>query len=249
MAHPHIVLEILNRSDVSKDESVSDHWINGAPPGGWTREISSYPDVLKVDSLAEVGDGCLYRINYRNPPIIYLYRKLGIPIQFPLRVQSGSIRWEVAARRSEFQSVLQYAERADPSFQVVSIRRRPLRTHLPVLTDSQHQLLTQAMATRVLRRPPRDHAHGPRAPPQPQQVGGLRGDRDHREEAARDRDATHAVLRLSAKVSFHRASWRLRRSRAPPLQLCSEGAGDLRPAGQTYRYLSIAIRINAYSFG
>ncbi|MGA8542584.1 MAG: helix-turn-helix domain-containing protein [Thermoplasmata archaeon] len=146
MAHPHIVLEILNRSDVSKDESVSDHWINGAPPGGWTREISSYPDVLKVDSLAEVGDGCLYRINYRNPPIIYLYRKLGIPIQFPLRVQSGSIRWEVAARRSEFQSVLQYAERADPSFQVVSIRRRPLRTHLPVLTDSQHQLLTQAMA-------------------------------------------------------------------------------------------------------
>jgi hypothetical protein len=145
-AHPNVVLEVLNRADVSKDESVSDHWISGGPPGGWAREIGSYSDVLKVDSLAEVGEGCLYRITYRNPPVIYLYRKLGIPIQFPLRVQSGTIRWEVAARRSDFRAVLKYMGSADPSFQVVSIRRRPLRSHLPVLTDAQHQLLTQAMA-------------------------------------------------------------------------------------------------------
>lgn len=145
-AHPGVSLEVLNRADVSKDVSVSDHWISGQPPGVWAREISGFADILKVDSLAEVGDGSLYRITYRNPPIIYLYRELGIPIHFPLRVQNGAIRWEIVARRSEFQSVLKYMERADPNFQLVSIRRRPLRSHLPVLTDNQHQLLTQAMA-------------------------------------------------------------------------------------------------------
>jgi predicted DNA binding protein len=144
--HPTLNLEVLNRADVSKDVSVSDHWIGGHPPGVWARELAAHSDVLKVDSLAEVGDGCLYRITYRNPPIIYLYRELGIPIQFPLRIQGGVIRWEVVARESEFRTVLGYAERADPDMQVVSIRRRPLRSHLPVLTDTQHQLLTQAMA-------------------------------------------------------------------------------------------------------
>lgn len=93
-----------------------------------------------------MADGCLYRITYRNPPIIYLYRELGIPIQFPLRVQDGVIRWEVVARRSEFRAVLDHAGKVDPRFQIVSIRRRPLRSHLPELTVSQHQLLTQAMA-------------------------------------------------------------------------------------------------------
>jgi predicted DNA binding protein len=144
--HPHLALEVLNRADVSKDVSVSDHWIGGQPPGVWARELARFPDVLKVDSLAEVADGCLYRITYRNPPIIYLYRELGIPIQFPLRVQDGVIRWEVVARRSEFRAVLDHAGKVDPRFQIVSIRRRPLRSHLPELTVSQHQLLTQAMA-------------------------------------------------------------------------------------------------------
>lgn len=139
-------LEVLNRADVSKDVSVSDHWIAGSPPGVWAAEIARLPGVFKVDSLAEVGDGCLYRITYRNPPVIYLYRELGLPIQFPLRIQDGIIRWEVVARRSEFRAVLKYTEKADPNFQVVSIRRRPLRSHLPVLTETQHQLLTQAMA-------------------------------------------------------------------------------------------------------
>ncbi|MCI4325875.1 MAG: helix-turn-helix domain-containing protein [Thermoplasmata archaeon] len=145
-AHPSVNVEVLNRADVSKDVSVSDHWISGRPPGVWATEIASLPGILKVDSLAEVGDGSLYRITYQNPPIIYLYRDLGIPIQFPLRVQGGTIRWEVVARHSEFRAVLKYTEKADPNFQVVSIRRRPLRSHLPVLTDTQHQLLTQAMA-------------------------------------------------------------------------------------------------------
>jgi len=145
-SHPSVVVEILNRSDVSKDVSVSDYWISGGPPGVWAREIATYSDVEKVDSLAEVGEGSLYRITYRNPPIIYVYRQLGMPIQFPMRLQGGYIRWEVVARKSEFQAVLKYARSADPDFQVVSIRRRPLRSHLPVLTDVQQQLLTEAMA-------------------------------------------------------------------------------------------------------
>jgi len=146
MAHPGVVIETLNRSEVSEDESVSDTWISGGPPGVWAREISSYPDVQRVDSLAEVGEGSLYRITYRNPPVIYLYRKLRIPLQFPMRIQAGYIRWEVVARRSEFEAILAHARTVDPSFQVVSIRRRPLRSHLPMLSEAQQELLAQAMA-------------------------------------------------------------------------------------------------------
>jgi predicted DNA binding protein len=145
-AHPNVSIEVLNRADVSKDVSVSDYWIGGPSPGVWAREIAGHPDVFKVDSLAEVGEGCLYRITYRNPPVISVYRELGLPIQFPVRIQGGLIHWEVVARRSEFDKVLAYAEKMDPEYHVVSIRRRPLRNHLPVLTDAQHQLLTQAMA-------------------------------------------------------------------------------------------------------
>jgi|SRR5271157_634778 len=144
--HPTVVLEALNRSDVTPDRSVSDYWISGGPPGEWAREIAGYPDVSKVDSLAEVGEGSIYRITYRNPPIIYLYQKLGLPIHFPLRIQAGFIRWEVVARRSEFDAVLRHAREVDPDFQVVSIRRRPLRSHLPFLTDTQQELLSKAMA-------------------------------------------------------------------------------------------------------
>jgi len=145
-AHPEVLIDILNRSDVSKDLSVSDYWISGRPPGVWSRELSGYPDVVSVDSLAELGDGCLYRITYRNPPIIYLYRELGLPIQFPLHVRGGFLHWEVVARRSESAIVLQYARTIDPNFRVVSIRSRPLKSHLPPLSDAQRQLLAQAMA-------------------------------------------------------------------------------------------------------
>jgi predicted DNA binding protein len=144
-SHPSLTVEVLNRSDLDQDSSVSDHWISGGPPGVWAREISGYSDVRKVDSLAEVADGSVYRITYQNPPVVYLFRDLGLPIQFPLRIQGGVIRWEVVARRSEFESVVQYARTIDPQFQVVSIRRGPLRSHLPMLSHSQHQLLTRAM--------------------------------------------------------------------------------------------------------
>jgi DNA binding protein with HTH domain len=144
--HPGIRIEALNRTEVGTDVSVSDYWISGAPPGGWAREIEAFPDVLRVESLAEVGDGCLYRITYRNPPILGLYRRLRLPVQFPLRIQAGFLHWEVVARRAEFDEVMRYARQAGQGMSVVSIRRRPLRSHLPILTETQQQLLSNAMA-------------------------------------------------------------------------------------------------------
>jgi predicted DNA binding protein len=49
-------------------------------------------------------------------------------------------------RHSELRTVLEFAARTASAFQVISIRRRPLRSHLPVFTDAQHELLTKAMA-------------------------------------------------------------------------------------------------------
>jgi HTH DNA binding domain len=144
-AHPIVRLEVLNRTDVKPGLSVSDYWISG-PPGAWAQEIATFSDVIKVDSLAEVGQGCLYRITYRNPPIVALYQRLRLPLQFPLRLQAGYIAWEVVARYGEFQEIMAHARRIDPNVSILSIRRRPLRSHLPLLTSAQHELLTQAMA-------------------------------------------------------------------------------------------------------
>jgi len=145
-AHPTVRLECLNRTDVTPDLSVSDYWISGGPPGAWAPEIVSFPDVLHVESIAEVADGCIYRITYRNPPVVYLYRRLRLPLQFPLRIQGGVLTWEVVARRSEFTSFLEFVKRRAPGFQITSIRRQPLRSHLPLLTPAQQELLGQAMA-------------------------------------------------------------------------------------------------------
>ena len=146
LAHPEIRLEVLNRSEVTPDVSVSDYWIDGAPAGRWAQEILEFDEVLKVDSLAEVAGGCVYRITYQNPPVVYLYRRLALPIHLPLRIQAGSLEWEVVARRSEFEEVMSYTRSIDPELTVVSIRRAPLRSHLPMLTESQQGLLAQAMA-------------------------------------------------------------------------------------------------------
>jgi hypothetical protein len=144
--HPSVRSEALNRTEVGPDISVSDYWISGTPAGGWAREIEAFKDVLKVESLAEVGDGCLYRITYRNPPIIDLYRRLHLPVQFPLWVQGGFMHWEVVARRAEFDELIQYTRRMGEEVKIVSIRRRPLRSHLPILTEIQQALLSNAMA-------------------------------------------------------------------------------------------------------
>ena len=139
-------VEILGRTELSEHTSISDVWISGHPAGVWAEEISGYPDVSRVESLAEVGDGCLYRISYRNPPIVYAYRRLRLPIQYPLRIQNGVITWEVIGRRSEFEEVMRFVRGRRLEVTIASIRRRPLRSHLPLLTPAQHELLTQAMA-------------------------------------------------------------------------------------------------------
>jgi len=145
-AHPNVRIEVLNRTEVGPGVSVSDYWISGHPPGVWAREITGYSDVAQVDTLAEVGEGTLYRITYDNPPVLALYQQLRLPVQFPLRLQGGFIVWEIVARYADFQRIMAHARAADPGMTLVSIRRRPLRTHLPILTDAQHELLNQAMA-------------------------------------------------------------------------------------------------------
>ncbi len=144
--HPDVQLEVLNQSQVDAKVSVSDYWMSGGPPGVWAPEIRGYRDVVKVDALAGVGEGSLYRVTYRNPPVVYLYRELGVPLQFPIRIQAGVLRFEVVSRYSEFQRILAYARSVDPDSQVVSIRRTPLRSHLPALTGPQQSLLERAMA-------------------------------------------------------------------------------------------------------
>jgi predicted DNA binding protein len=146
LRHPQVRLEALNRMEISEGLSVSDYWIDGAAPGGWAREIADFKDVTRVDSLTEVGGGCLYRITYRNPPAIRVYQRLRLPLPFPLRIQGGYIHWEVVARYSEFETIMEFARSRDPHVTIVSIRRRPLRNHLPMLTEAQDDLLRQAMA-------------------------------------------------------------------------------------------------------
>jgi predicted DNA binding protein len=145
-SHPTVRIEVLNRTDLTEDISISDHWISGHPPGVWAAEIASYPDVVDVESLAEVADGCLYRVAYRNPPAIYDFRRLRMPIQFPLRMQDGNLTWEVVGRRAKLDELVRLAKSRSTEVSVVSVRRRPLRSHLPLLTEAQHRLLTQAMA-------------------------------------------------------------------------------------------------------
>lgn len=144
--HPELRLEVMNQTDISPTCSVSDFWISGGPPGTWSSEISGYPDVDRVDCLTELGDGCVYRITFATPPVVAVYRRLGVPLKFPLQVRAGQIYWEVAARETDFRRILDYLLHADPSASVLSLRRRPLRSHLPDLTTSQRTLLAIAMA-------------------------------------------------------------------------------------------------------
>ncbi len=145
-SHPRLRVEYLSITEIDQDRSVSDLWISGRPAGAWTEEIARFSDILHVEALAEVGGGCLYRISYRNPPIVYLYRRLGMPLPLPLWMQSGVVAWEVVARGTEFRRVLEFGRSIDPDLRIVSIRRGPLQSHLPVLSTSQRRILTEAMA-------------------------------------------------------------------------------------------------------
>lgn len=143
--HPHLLVEVLGRSGVGRREIVADHWISGLPPGLWAREIASFPDVFQVDSLAAVGDGSLYRVRFRAPPVVDLYRRLELPLPFPIQIRAGVVRWEVVSRRVEFEAILRFARELDPRARVAWTRTPPLQAHLPLLSARQRALLHQAM--------------------------------------------------------------------------------------------------------
>jgi hypothetical protein len=138
-------VEYLNYAELDPQHSVSDCWISGHPAGRWSKEIAEYSDVRRVENLAEMGRGGLYRVTYRNPPVVHLYRELGVPLPVPIWMQAGVCGWEVAARRPEFLRILAFARSVDPKVRIVSVHRGPLRRHLPSLTDPEHQMLTAAM--------------------------------------------------------------------------------------------------------
>jgi len=144
--HPREQVEILGFSAAGRGFLVADHWISGRPGGVWAREISSFPDVSSVESLAEVGAGSLYRVRFRVPPIVDLYRRLEIPIPFPVRIKAGYVRWEIVARGTVFAQVLAFAQEVDSGLRVRWTRTPPLRSHLPLLTPSQRALLDRAIA-------------------------------------------------------------------------------------------------------
>jgi predicted DNA binding protein len=146
-SHPEVAIEILGRSEAGKGLMIADHWISGRPAGVWTREIARRPDVVSAESLAEVGDGSLYRVKFRTPPIVELYRRLEIPLPFPIRVRAGYAHWEIVARAPEFAQVLNFGREFDPRIRISWTRTPPLRAHLPLLTKPQKSLLHLAIAS------------------------------------------------------------------------------------------------------
>jgi len=190
--HPRTVIEVLGRNETGRREVVADHWISGRPAGVWAREIASYPDVLKVESLAEVGDGSLYRVKFRAPAVVELYRRLEMPLPFPIRLQGGQVRWEVVARQAQVEALLRLARGLDPEARVAWTRTPPLRAHLPLLSPSQRALLDRAIEAGYFAAADHLDGAGPRVPPQ--QGGGLSGPRPGREEALGKRCSGAASL-------------------------------------------------------
>lgn len=143
--HPGVRIEILNRSEITPEVSVSDCWISGHPPGVWARELSSCHDVMRVEGLSEMGGGSLYRVTFRNPPIVYFYRERGTPLQFPVWIQSGFGGLESVLPRSELEAYRAFARSVDAQAHIESLRRGPLMSHLPALTPTQRDLLLKAL--------------------------------------------------------------------------------------------------------
>jgi predicted DNA binding protein len=144
--HPTLRIEAWHQTQIDSRTSVIDFWISGLPAGEWTREIASHPDVAKVESIAEVGGGGLYRVVQRINPVVKLYRRLGLPLRFPLAILDGVITWEVVAKKADFDRILDFLRRRGLDVVVSSIHRGYFPSDLPVLTHSQRQLLTQAMS-------------------------------------------------------------------------------------------------------
>ncbi len=144
--HPTLRLEVLNRGEARPGISVSDCWVSGGSPGGWAQDIRTLPDVIDARGLAEVGDGCLYRVLYHDPPLFAFLQKLGVPLQFPISIQAGLGWIEVVGRLRQIRRITEFARAADPRMEVIPIRKGPLRSHLPELRPNQQELLHRALA-------------------------------------------------------------------------------------------------------
>jgi hypothetical protein len=143
--HPSETIEILGRAEIGEAVVVADLWISGRGGTARAREIAKFADVERAECLAEVGNGYLYRIRFRSPPIVALYRRLEVPLPFPIRARAGYIRWEIVARPPAFDRILEFAHEIDPDARTTWTRRPPLVDHLPRLTVSQRKLLHHAI--------------------------------------------------------------------------------------------------------
>ena len=146
LRHPGVRLEFLNHTELSPDVSVSDVWISGLPAGRWTPELAAFSEVEHLESLTELGGGGLYRVTFQNPPIVRLYRALGLPLPLPVWIQGGQVGWEVVARHSDYRRILEFAARRGLELRTVAVRRGPLHGHLPTLTPFQERVLEAALA-------------------------------------------------------------------------------------------------------
>jgi predicted DNA binding protein len=144
-AHPDLRIQAQNWNAIDDRTSVLDYWIAGLPAGTWTGEIASYPDVERVEALAEVADGCLYRVVQRMNPIVQLYQRLRIPLKFPLSIHEGIITWEVASQKQHFDQLIAFLRMRKLEFTIVSVRRGLVRSDVPALTETQRRLLDEAM--------------------------------------------------------------------------------------------------------
>ena len=143
--HPEVRIEALHWASLDEGSSVLDYWVSGHPAGVWTREIATNPDVQRVDALAEAGTGALYRVVQRMNPVVQLYRRLRLPLRFPMAIQAGVITWEVVSKKSAFDVIMAFFRERKLKVTISAIRRGLSEGRLPVLTAHQRGLLSEAL--------------------------------------------------------------------------------------------------------
>jgi len=144
-AHPEVQIRALHWAAIDDATSVLDYWIAGLPGGTWTREIARNRDVSKVEALAETGEGGLYRVVQRMNPVVHLYRRLRLPLRFPMAVGAGVIAWEVMCKKSELDAILEFFRERKLTVAVSSVRRGLFGNQPPILTPRQRELLSEAI--------------------------------------------------------------------------------------------------------
>ncbi len=144
-AHPDVQIRALHWAWIDERTSVLDYWVEGLPGGAWTREISQNGDVRKVEFLAEAGEGGIYRVVQKMNPVVHLYRRLRLPLLFPMAVGGGIIAWEIMVKKSELDAILEFFRERKLAVFVSSVRRGLFGGQPPVLRPKQRELLVEAI--------------------------------------------------------------------------------------------------------